>query len=299
MAGRYAQMKEVAALRPYWRYRHNDAVEHPRPEHLAWDGLILRHDDPWWSTHYPPNGWGCRCFVETLSARDLLRLGKAAPDPAPAIQWENKRVGVRGPSPRTVRVPTGIDPGWAYNVGEAAWGRPLAGDVMAQWRASGNDAWESLSPGTWADAGRPETVPLDTRTVDPSPAAGSVAALGAQLETLLGSASKVFRPGGVPVLVDAGALARHVALDRAPSLAYLPGVLNEPFEVWLTFERHRGTGVVRLRSRVVKGIDLGRGRVLLLVAQANRGMLEAWTVVPTSDRRYINSQRRGMLLYGR
>lgn len=58
-AGRYQQLKEVADARPYWRYRHSDASVVPRPAHLAWDGTILRHDDSWWSGHYPPGGWGC------------------------------------------------------------------------------------------------------------------------------------------------------------------------------------------------------------------------------------------------
>lgn len=59
MAGRYQQMTdpEVLAYNPYWRYRHNHAVR-PRPQHVAWNGLTLRHDDPFWSSHYPPNGWG-------------------------------------------------------------------------------------------------------------------------------------------------------------------------------------------------------------------------------------------------
>lgn len=299
MAGRYAQMKEVAALRPYWRYRHNDAVEHPRPEHLAWDGLILRHDDPWWSTHYPPNGWGCRCFVETLSARDLLRLGKAAPDMAPAIQWENKRVGVRGPSPRTVRVPAGIDPGWAYNVGEAAWGRPLAEDVMAQWRAAGADAWETLTPGDWRSEGRPEQLPLDATTALPGPALDTQAAVATAIEIAIGGPQHVYRVSGIPFLIDAIAVAEHLPPDRAPYIPFLVEAISEPSEVWLTFERHRGTRKVEIRTRAIKGIDLGRGRYLLVVSQARKGYLEAWTVFPVGNRRYINGQRRGQLLFAR
>lgn len=116
-AGRYRQMQEVKALRPYWRYVHSDAVEKPRPEHQAWHGLILPADDPWWRTHFPPNGWGCQCTVETLSADDLRALGKDAPDRAPEIVYEEKRVGVTGPNPRTVSVPKGIDPGFGYAPG--------------------------------------------------------------------------------------------------------------------------------------------------------------------------------------
>lgn len=120
-AGRFDQMKAIAANRPYWRYRHNDAVEHPRPEHVAWDGLVLPHDDPFWATHFPPNGWGCKCFVETLSARDLERSGKAGPDDAPPIDFEDKLVGATGPTPRLVRTPKGIDPGFGHPPGESAW----------------------------------------------------------------------------------------------------------------------------------------------------------------------------------
>ena len=66
------------------------------------------------------NGWGCKCYVETLSERALERLGKAGPDAAPAL--EERTVGARGPSPRTERVPKGNDPGWAYASGQSAAG---------------------------------------------------------------------------------------------------------------------------------------------------------------------------------
>lgn len=116
-AGRYQQMTDpdVVALRPFWRYRHGDSIV-PRPQHLAWDGLILAHDDPWWDTHYPPNGWGCRCSVFTMSKRDMAEMGKKGPDKAPAVKtriWED-RSGIKH------RVPLGIDPGWDYNPGKAA-----------------------------------------------------------------------------------------------------------------------------------------------------------------------------------
>ncbi len=116
-AGRYRQMKDAADRRPYWRYRHSGVAEHPRHQHVAWDGLVLRHDDPWWETHYPPNGWGCGCYVESLNERGLKRLHKSGPDRAPPVREREVTVGSRGPTPRTVRVPEGIDPGWAYAPG--------------------------------------------------------------------------------------------------------------------------------------------------------------------------------------
>jgi uncharacterized protein with gpF-like domain len=123
-AGRYAQMTDpdVLAYRPYWRYRHGDSRQ-PRPQHLAWDGLVLAADDPWWQTHYPPNGWGCKCRVEALSERQMAKLGKAGPDTAPAIEtyaWTDRATG------EIHQVPVGIDPGWDYNVGRQ-WLNPQTG----------------------------------------------------------------------------------------------------------------------------------------------------------------------------
>lgn len=117
-AGRYRQLKRSTRLRPYWRYKHSDAVEHPRPEHQAWDGLVLRHDDPFWDTHYPPNGWGCQCRVFGISERELRKMGKTEPDQAPPIEQEEHLVGQRSPFPRVVEVPKGIDPGWGYAPGQ-------------------------------------------------------------------------------------------------------------------------------------------------------------------------------------
>jgi uncharacterized protein with gpF-like domain len=117
-AGRYEQLTDpdVLSYRPYWRYRHGGSKD-PRPEHLAWDGLVLPADDPFWATHYPPNGWGCSCYVEALSERQLRATGRDGPDPRPQIRtraWTDPATG------RTEQVPEGIDPGWAYNVGQAA-----------------------------------------------------------------------------------------------------------------------------------------------------------------------------------
>jgi hypothetical protein len=298
-AGRYAQLRAVRAARPYWRYRHSDAVTHPRPEHQAWDGLILSADDPWWQTHYPPNGWGCQCTVEALAERDLRRLGKDGPDRPPPLQAREVSVGVRGPTPRTVQVPEGIDPGWAYNVGEAAWGRELCERAMAQYRAGGRDAWELLTPAGPERFGRPAQIPADRPSRGRGRRLRDEAGVQGALREILDGEERVYRPGGLAVLVNAQALARHVDPNRGEFLPLLDDVLSDPFEVWLAFERHRGTGQVVMRSRVLKLFDLGRDRGVLVVANARRGLLEAWTVVPTSDLRYLQRQRRGMLLYGR
>lgn len=109
MAGRWAQLTEPGTLMPYLVYRHADGVLHPRPLHVAWDGLTLKPEDPFWRTHYPPNGWGCHCKAYAASKADYdaaVAQGKGAA-PAPVADL---RTGA----------PLGIDYGWDYNVGMAA-----------------------------------------------------------------------------------------------------------------------------------------------------------------------------------
>lgn len=114
-AGRWAQLNdpELIKVAPYWRYKHNESVLHPRPLHKSWDGLTLRHDDPWWTGHFPPSAWGCRCKVVAVREKDL-RNGK--PDTAPD-DGTYTHVDRRGISHV---IPKGIDYGWNYAPG-ATW----------------------------------------------------------------------------------------------------------------------------------------------------------------------------------
>ncbi len=65
-AQQYQNYIQNVDARPYWRY---DAIgdDRTRPAHAAINGLIYRYDDPFWASHYPPNGYNCRCSVTALS----------------------------------------------------------------------------------------------------------------------------------------------------------------------------------------------------------------------------------------
>lgn len=100
-AGRLAQLRDPALqeVAPYWMYRHGGSAD-PRPDHLSWDKLVLPADDPWWKEHYPPNGWGCKCYVVAVSEAQARRLGGRL-EPPP------------GEDP-----PGAIDAGWDYMPGD-------------------------------------------------------------------------------------------------------------------------------------------------------------------------------------
>lgn len=108
--GRLKQHLELAEEMPYWEYQHNDNA-HPRPQHQAWDGLVLRYDDPWWRYHYPIKAYGCHCTVVAHDKADLTYYDKKV-GTAPPIEMEQKTVGVRSGNPRTVILAKGTDVGF-------------------------------------------------------------------------------------------------------------------------------------------------------------------------------------------
>lgn len=107
-SGRFAQLKK--ANFKFWVYRHGASRE-PRKEHLGWDGLILPSDHPFWQTHYPPNGWGCSCYVVGAHTyKGAIRVG-GKPGLKLPEDWDKTN-----PSSMT---PSGIDKGWAYAPGSS------------------------------------------------------------------------------------------------------------------------------------------------------------------------------------
>ena len=114
-AGRMAQL--VAGKFAYWVYFHGNSKE-PRHQHLAWDGIALPPDHPFWKTHYPPNGWGCSCYASgARTAAGVKRLGGNPDKPLPD--------GWQAMDPRT-GTEVGISKGWGY-----APGASVAQDVVA------------------------------------------------------------------------------------------------------------------------------------------------------------------------
>lgn len=74
MAGRKASMEETADTHPYWMYV-SILDGKTRPSHRALHGKVFRHDDPIWSSIFPPNGFNCRCRVVALTEAALKRRG--------------------------------------------------------------------------------------------------------------------------------------------------------------------------------------------------------------------------------
>jgi len=297
-AARYKELQALGDAAPFWEYR-SKRDSRVREQHRRWDGIILRADDPWWDVHYPPNGWGCRCRVWPRTKGDLRRAGKSGPDNTPddgTVEWVDPKTG------EVLRKPAGVDPGWDYHPGKAAWGKKLSENAMNAWRAD-SDKWQRLTAGDWQSYGRPEMIPADLPQADLGKKASTRAELSASIAATIGGAEKVYRfqsgEFSYPVLVNAETLASHMDLDRSAFVSLLPELLADPFEVWLSFEQHSASGQVVLRQRLIKAVRLDKDKGLMLAVQSANGMMEGWTFFPVSNLNYLNKQRQGKLIYRR
>lgn len=61
-----------------------------RHTHAQMHGLILKKKDPFWEKNYPPNGWNCRCRVDSYSKDDLDEFGWRESSPAQKLNIAEK-----------------------------------------------------------------------------------------------------------------------------------------------------------------------------------------------------------------
>lgn len=131
-AGRYLEQLQDVDFAPYLQY--NCIVDsHTRPEHLALHGKVYRYDDEFWASFYPPNGWGCRCYIINLTEKEVQRKGlkiektkdgEIGVDDIVVDEKTNKTA--QSAFIKTVNDSAGVvfvrtDAGWAHNTGTAAW----------------------------------------------------------------------------------------------------------------------------------------------------------------------------------
>lgn len=297
-AGRWQQLQVGKARRPWLRYIHDDSVVHPRPHHVAWDGLILHIDDPWWQTHYPPNGWGCKCSVQALSDRDLAARG-IKPDEPPESPIDPK-----------TGAPEGIDKGWAYAPGASI---PRQADAL---REKAQKLPAAVKQALLADidaalAPRPAALPAPrTRSADRlMPADLDEQAYAEAFLQEFGVApperETLFEDVTGELLTISDALFRDRRGDlkikkrgRERFVRLLADTIKVPDEIW---EDIAGEGQQGVRRRyVARWLVEGRESPALAVFETDRHGWSGVTAFEPEDVEYLQRQgRRGRRVYRR
>ncbi|MBO6553248.1 MAG: hypothetical protein JJ926_03860 [Roseitalea sp.] len=115
-AGQWHRSQRTKRMLPFFLYGIGNSENH-RPHHVAEAGTIKPVDDPHWDYWFPPNGWGCNCWIRQISQYEADSLGGVTDTGEPAMRsYTNNRTG------ETVRIPVGIDPGWHRNPGKDRFG---------------------------------------------------------------------------------------------------------------------------------------------------------------------------------
>ncbi len=299
-AGKWERLQQTKKTRPYLAY-HAVIDERTRVSHKQWDKLVLPIDDSFWDTHYPPNGWHCRCKVSSYSKADLERYGYEISQ-SPEISYKdyvNTRTG------ETMKVPQGISPGFDYNVGKArfkAYTPPPKGGLPSTFQ----NRLAELPPIPKASKPPAGAILPDNLTNE------------AYIKSFLGEfGADINKPAiyndvmDEPLLINEalfksndGSIKLHKG-HRGKYMRLLALSLKEPDEVWLSWAKtHSGSYV--LKRRYIKIWDMPNGsHALSVFDKESDGWVGATTFAPYSDRnvevrdKYINKYRDGLLMYKR
>jgi|TARA_R110000744_G_scaffold5271_3_gene18625 SPP1 gp7 family putative phage head morphogenesis protein len=302
-AGRWGQASRVAARKRaqgetlYIRYL---AVldSRTRPAHRAWHDIILPIDHAFWETHWPPNGWNCRCTIQVLTGRQMRRQGLEVTPEDDLPSFGDRPVRIRSADgDRMVTAPTGIDAGFAYNPGVAGFGR--GPDLVAM---EDHGPWTALAS-PFGDR------PANPAPPDPKP---TTARLGdrAEDEEGLRQALRAGIGGDEVVLVDplgartriGQAIVDHILQDpdrrggREPFFPLIPDLIQDPSEIWIGWAQNRVSGRVALRRRYYRAFEFGSSRAFSLVADQDGGTWSGFTVIPGTARR-LQSVRSGLRIF--
>lgn len=311
-AGRYRQLTDPAVLaaRPYWRYvAVLDAAT--RPAHAAMHGKIFPADDPIWDTWYPPNGFNCRCTVQSLSASEMEREGWKVEKEDPTgklYEPTDPETGKRMPAR-----PLMPDPGWTGRGGDLA-ALLKKKEEEIQWKARPGQ------PGA-PEAGRPREKEIPPRAYLPSPQNypsredyrikgvpedGALREIEGSYKKLMGI-SPAEKQGVLrdildeAITVDVRGLAHMMKKTegwRERYIGHLRPTIENPFEIWLT-EYETAGGGTKFRKRYI-GLyaDASKKMNILVVGEIGPEMSLLWDAFQIREKT-LDRLRAGKLIYGR
>jgi len=316
-AGRYQAMLANAKERPYWRYLSIMDMR-TRPSHAVLNGKVYPQESPFWDQFYPPNGFNCRCTVQSLTPQDVEERGYPVEEglPGPSI-YKDPLTG------RESSILPAPDPGFGRNAGKD-WlaglsPRELEGELTPlPMRALCKDGKGLFASGNIC---KPDLATLDPRHILPLepkdilPKGKTQAFYIAEFLKEFGLAwgqSKVIRlPGvGSPVAIDEnlylGADNKYkiTKQGREPYVKAMARTIQNPYEIWFGAAKQGKNTLTRLSLiRLFGTIEnkIGGFAAFRLAGKKWEGMTVFTPRVGKENLEemlaYLERERTGVLLY--
>lgn len=172
---------------------------------------------------------------------------------------------------------------------------------------------DKVASGTWTEADpwmpsaydRPDIVPADIPVADIGNDARTEAQLRAALRDAIGGDEAFFgSPAGDEVMVNQ-AIVDHMLEKpserwdgREAYFPFIPELIENPYEIWISFARDAATGIYGIREKYIKVIELDKKITLGFVAETNNGIWSGFNFYRGGSTG-LNNLRKGRLLYGR
>lgn len=281
-AGHWEAFEENKKAAPFLRYV-CVMDGRTREEHRQWHNTVLPVDHPFWETHYPPNGWRCRCSVIAYSQYDLDKEGlsvTAEPD-----------MDTRG-----------IAAGFDYNVGKDR-ERHFSLTHEEELPQTFQNRADELPP-IPAASPMPKGVLLPDNLSD-----------DAYITAFLEKFNNEFFVDvtGEPVHVDKNLFKTKwnnaVKVNkngRGKYMRLLAMTLKDPDEIWLRWEKEKTTKKDVLKRRYIRIFENTDGSHCLVVFEKDQTTWKGATAFPAKTGKsinlkedYINQYRDGFLAYKR
>ncbi|MEW5727731.1 MAG: PBECR2 nuclease fold domain-containing protein [Pseudomonadota bacterium] len=293
-AGRWQQAERLAD--PVGRYT---AVldSDTRADHRHWHGTVLPLADPWWNTHYPPNGWNCRCTVQFLPRRAAERKGWQVSAQAPEVTMERRQVNRPDGGTETWAEPAGVDTGFGYNVGRS-WLHGAVPPPLQEPLPPFGLPPAPLNPPP-LPAPRPGRPPLPDDLPEDAYVDRFLQAFGATRErpALIRDAAGYRLAIGRELFLERDGTLKIKKRERHRYLLDLVDCLLSPDEIWVGWGLANGRPV--LVRRYLRAVEHGgKGGGVAAFEWSNAGWSGRTIFVP-DDTAYVDGQRRGALLYRR
>ena len=313
MAGRYQDFMDNVDDRPYWQYiAVMDA--RTRPAHAALHGKVFRYDDPFWNSHYPPNGWGCRCRVRALSDGNLKTKGIKPESSDGKLSTIDKLVSRKTGELQEVTAyhdpVTGMeiapDAGWSYNPGKAALDpftpRPMSPSEFDSYKTVGITGYK---PPVEDLPAKPLTKEL---LLSPHQKSGwnendYINAFLGEFGTEVGKPVVYRDVINEPIVISEELFKDRLKggykvlnADREVYLKLLADTIKDPVEIWLTWVK--GKGDTRLCKRYIGMYrDKAEKSPGYVVFDLIDDMWQGTTAFKPGQLDYLDKQRTGTLLY--